>query len=184
MPRYSTAAQVFALIPVADNIEVVCTAYNDDTACAEVRGCTAYMVNGVATFDDLRFHGRSGRGAYLQFVCCLSEYVCLESSHALSSLPLGRCAVFVCGRHRVVCVGPRQFFFPVCACSVTHNEAVAAGICALVLFGFLKQCALGCGRHEVGNYLKHHRSTTDAFTSSSPPARSILSPQARRSTSS
>lgn len=54
--------QVFSLIPIHDNVEVVCTAFNEETASAELRGASSFMVGGVATFEDLRFFGRSGRG--------------------------------------------------------------------------------------------------------------------------
>lgn len=54
--------QVFALEPVPDKTEVTCMAYNEDCPDVEMRGNVALMIKGVATFDDLRFLGRSGRG--------------------------------------------------------------------------------------------------------------------------
>jgi hypothetical protein len=47
---------------------VTCVAYNDECPDVEMKGNTALMYKGVATFNDLRFLGRSGRGIIEHFV--------------------------------------------------------------------------------------------------------------------
>eukprot|EP00124_Ichthyophonus_hoferi_P003554 Ihof_evm1s313 gene=Ihof_evmTU1s313 len=59
---FSHSFQVFAMCKIPDGTAVQVRAYNDDTQNAELKNATAIMENGVATFDDLRFVGRSGRG--------------------------------------------------------------------------------------------------------------------------
>jgi len=57
------AFKVVALGEVPDGTPVTIRAGNDENFCAELRNCTALMKNQVAKFNDLRFVGRSGRGA-------------------------------------------------------------------------------------------------------------------------
>ncbi|KAJ8943095.1 hypothetical protein NQ318_009169 [Aromia moschata] len=57
------AFKVVALGDVGDGTVVTVKAGNDENYCAELRNCTAVMKNQVAKFNDLRFVGRSGRGA-------------------------------------------------------------------------------------------------------------------------
>lgn len=47
---------------VPDNTRVVLAAGNDENDCAELKNNVAYLKNGMARFNDLRFIGRSGRG--------------------------------------------------------------------------------------------------------------------------
>jgi hypothetical protein len=54
--------RVVALSEVADGTPVTLAAGNDDNYGAELRNNAAVMRDGVATFNDLRFVGRSGRG--------------------------------------------------------------------------------------------------------------------------
>ena len=54
--------RVVALSDIEDGTSVVLAAGNDDNYGAELRNNTAAMRDGVATFNDLRFVGRSGRG--------------------------------------------------------------------------------------------------------------------------
>lgn len=54
-----------ALGDVPDGTLVTVMAGNDENYSAELRNATAAMKNQVARFNDLRFVGRSGRGAYL-----------------------------------------------------------------------------------------------------------------------
>ena len=57
------AFKVVALGDILDGTIVTVRAGNDENYCAELRNCTAVMKNQVAKFNDLRFVGRSGRGA-------------------------------------------------------------------------------------------------------------------------
>ncbi|XP_070189082.1 uncharacterized protein [Littorina saxatilis] len=54
--------KVICLGNIKDGTKVSITAGNDENFCSEMRNCIAYMKNGVAKFNDLRFVGRSGRG--------------------------------------------------------------------------------------------------------------------------
>jgi len=54
---------VVALGQVPDGTTVRLTAGNDDNVGAELRNASAVMQRSVAKFSDLRFIGRSGRGA-------------------------------------------------------------------------------------------------------------------------
>eukprot|EP01134_Creolimax_fragrantissima_P003605 CFRG3605T1 len=56
---------VYALCHVPDGTECVVHATNEEQKESEMKNSTATMHNGVATFDDLRFVGRSGRGKAL-----------------------------------------------------------------------------------------------------------------------
>ena len=47
---------------VRDGTRVIVAAGNDENYCGELRNGVAYMLSGVATFTDMRFIGRSGRG--------------------------------------------------------------------------------------------------------------------------
>ena len=47
---------------VRDGTRVIVAAGNDENFCGELRNGVAYMLSGVATFTDMRFVGRSGRG--------------------------------------------------------------------------------------------------------------------------
>jgi len=47
---------------VRDGTKVIVAAGNDETYCGELRNGVAFMLSGVATFTDMRFIGRSGRG--------------------------------------------------------------------------------------------------------------------------
>jgi len=47
---------------VRDGTRVIVAAGNDENHCAELRNGVAYMLSGVASFTDMRFIGRSGRG--------------------------------------------------------------------------------------------------------------------------
>lgn len=47
---------------VRDGTKVTVSAGNDENFCGELRNAVAYMIGGVAQFNDLRFVGRSGRG--------------------------------------------------------------------------------------------------------------------------
>lgn len=55
--------QVVALGDVPDGTLVTVMAGNDENYSAELRNASAVMKNQVARFNDLRFVGRSGRGA-------------------------------------------------------------------------------------------------------------------------
>ena len=48
---------------VKDGTRVTLGAGSDENACAELRNAVAVMTNRVARFNDLRFVGKSGRGA-------------------------------------------------------------------------------------------------------------------------
>ena len=47
---------------VRDGTRVIVAAGNDENHCGELRNGVAYMTSGIATFTDMRFIGRSGRG--------------------------------------------------------------------------------------------------------------------------
>jgi len=47
---------------VRDGTRVTVAAGNDENYCGELRNGVAYVLAGVATFTDMRFIGRSGRG--------------------------------------------------------------------------------------------------------------------------
>jgi len=49
---------------VRDGTRVIVAAGNDENYCSELRNGVAYMLSGVATFTDMRFIGRSGRGKH------------------------------------------------------------------------------------------------------------------------
>ncbi|CAL1547488.1 unnamed protein product [Lymnaea stagnalis] len=54
--------KVVAIGDVKDGTKVCITAGNDENLCSELRNNTTSMKKQVATFNDLRFVGRSGRG--------------------------------------------------------------------------------------------------------------------------
>lgn len=54
--------RVVILDDIEDGTEVVVSAGNDENYAGELRNAKAFMKNGVAKFNDLRFVGRSGRG--------------------------------------------------------------------------------------------------------------------------
>lgn len=54
--------RVVALDNAVDGTEVTLCAGNDDNCHADIRNCQSVMKGNVATFNDLRFIGRSGRG--------------------------------------------------------------------------------------------------------------------------
>ncbi|KJE89403.1 hypothetical protein CAOG_00880 [Capsaspora owczarzaki ATCC 30864] len=56
---------VYAQVNVPDDTEVTVSAGNDEHAIAEMRNFATVMSNNTATFSDLRFMGRSGRGKRL-----------------------------------------------------------------------------------------------------------------------
>ena len=56
---------------VRDGTKVIVAAGNDENYCGELRNCVAYMLSGVATFTDMRFIGRSGRGEHTM-ICSTS----------------------------------------------------------------------------------------------------------------
>jgi len=49
---------------VRDGTKVIVAAGNDENYCGELRNGVAFMLSGVATFTDMRFIGRSGRGKH------------------------------------------------------------------------------------------------------------------------
>ena len=49
---------------VRDGTKVIVAAGNDENYCGELRSGVAFMLSGVATFTDMRFIGRSGRGEH------------------------------------------------------------------------------------------------------------------------
>ena len=61
---------------VRDGTRVIVAAGNDENYCGELRNGVAYMLSGVATFTDMRFIGRSGRGKQL----CNTRVMGLSSS--------------------------------------------------------------------------------------------------------
>lgn len=65
--------QVVALGDVPDGTLVTVMAGNDENYSAELRNASAVMKNQVARFNDVRFVGRSGRGATsINLFYCLS----------------------------------------------------------------------------------------------------------------
>ncbi|KNC73573.1 hypothetical protein SARC_13870, partial [Sphaeroforma arctica JP610] len=56
---------VYALCIVPDGTECTVHAQNEEALFSEMKNNSATIVNGVATFEDLRFVGRSGRGKTL-----------------------------------------------------------------------------------------------------------------------
>eukprot|EP01135_Chromosphaera_perkinsii_P012393 Nk52_evm4s2657 gene=Nk52_evmTU4s2657 len=60
--------QVFILFKVPNETEVSLRASNEENANAELKNSRTTVSNGVATFDDLRFVGRSGRGKSLDVI--------------------------------------------------------------------------------------------------------------------
>ena len=63
-----TAFRVVILGGVDDGTLVTIRAGNDENCSAELRNATAAVKNHVAKFNDLRFIGRSGRGAISNFI--------------------------------------------------------------------------------------------------------------------
>jgi len=53
---------------VKDGTRVTVAAGSDENACAELRNAIAVMNNHVARFNDLRFVGKSGRGAFMDLL--------------------------------------------------------------------------------------------------------------------
>ncbi len=72
-------SQVVALGDVPDGTLVTVMAGNDENYSAELRNASAVMKNQVARFNDVRFVGRSGRGATSinLFSVCLSVVRCM-----------------------------------------------------------------------------------------------------------
>jgi len=70
---------------VRDGTRVIVAAGNDENYCSELRNGVAFMLSGVATFTDMRFIGRSGRGKRLAFFRSFCLTSCVVSCHAVST---------------------------------------------------------------------------------------------------
>ena len=55
---------------VRDGTRVIVAAGNDENYSGDLRNGVAYMLSGVATFTDMRFIGRSGRGEQINDYTC------------------------------------------------------------------------------------------------------------------
>jgi len=63
---------------IRDGTRVIVGAGNDENHCGELRNGVAFMLSGVATFTDMRFIGRSGRGQHLLTYILFYISICLN----------------------------------------------------------------------------------------------------------
>ena len=99
-------------VAVPDGVKVTLKAYNEENVSGELRNATAIFRNNVARFNDLRFVGRSGRGAYSAYVC-VSQCPFFVSSppRVPQSIPLSRGARVASERTRPAASRARSRLF-------------------------------------------------------------------------